>query len=182
MTKDDLTALLPKWFKNIKEYPEIMKAYAKGLNDGEINIKQLFDNLFLQTCDEPTIAYYEGLMKIYPNVSDTLEVRRKRVISRWSMTGSYNEDYIKTQLNQLLGEHNYNFEILWVNIGFGVDVFARIIMYTYIPDGYDLALETWLQTAPAHIRLVIYEQTVTDIKQKMYFGGKCFQTTIENIS
>ena len=83
--------MLPAFFQKLKEFPEIMKAWGKALDDGETNIQKIFDNLFVQTCDAETIATYEELFWIVPQPGDTLEARRNRILNRLSMVVPFSE-------------------------------------------------------------------------------------------
>lgn len=177
MTKEELINLLPPWFQNIREFPEIMKAYAHEFTIAETNMGRVRNNMFLQTCDEDTLADWERIMKIYPEPGEDLEIRRKRVISRWSMQGNYGGSYIQEQLNQLLGEGNFDFRLVVATVGFTTKCFGYIEYYVPVPSGRDLAVALWTDVAPAHIWLTQVDDFDVVINSNLYVGGICQQTT-----
>lgn len=173
MTKEELLELLPVWFQRIREYPEIMKSYAKAFTDLLTNLTSVSDNLYLQRCDEPTLTDWERLMQIYPDPGESLEVRRKHVLARWSMTGAYSLEYVRQQLDDALGAGNYT-----LNIAFsGGTTWGFLIYNDYVEGGRELVSVIWYGTCPAHIRLGQFDAFNIDINSKMYSGGVC-QSTI----
>lgn len=182
MTKEELLELLPVWFQRIREYPEIMKSYAQAFTELQTNLTSVSNNLYLQRCDEPTLADWERLMKIYPAPGEDLVTRRKRVLSRWSMTGSYSEAYIREQLTQILGANNFEFEFVVVQILLMRWTRGKITMKHYVPHALDMAFLLWYHTAPAHIPLSFTGDYEEDINTTAYVGGICTETIIVNIN
>ena len=173
MTKDELLKLLPVWCQRIREYPEIMKAYAQAFTELQTNLASVSDNLYLQRCDEPTLADWERLMKIYPDPGESLEVRRKHVLARWSMTGTYSLKYVQDQLDEALGAENYTLNIYFV----GGVTWAVLNYLHYIEGGRDLVAVIWYGACPAHISFEQYDVFDIDVNSKLYCGGVC-QTTV----
>ena len=67
MNSNDLLIMVPEWFQKVIEYPEIMKAWVYALNQLDGNIRRLWDNQYIQTCDEATLAQYEKFLGIVPS-------------------------------------------------------------------------------------------------------------------
>lgn len=173
MTAQDLLKLLPEFFVKIKEYPEIMQAYTAALDDMEINIGQVRDNMFIQTCDASTIALYEQLFGITPQPGDTLEARRNRVLNRLSMVVPFTERYLRSRLDEMYGAGNYTLTID------STTSTAVMEIHDFISQGIELFCDLWYRVAPAHVALDAHEDIVTEIDHPMYFGGICQQTLIE---
>ena len=167
--------LLPEFFVKIKEYPEIMQAYTAALDDMEINIGQIRDNMFVQTCDASTIALYEQLFGITPQPGDTLEARRNRVLNRLSMVVPFTERYLRSRLDEMYGAGNYTLTIDPTTST------ATMAINDFIDQGIELFCDLWYRTAPAHVALDVHEDIVTDIDSDMYFGGVCQQTIIAQL-
>lgn len=174
MISNDLVKLLPEWFQKIKEYPEIMKAWGKALDDADTNIGQLMANLFIQTCDEGTIGYYEDLLKIYPAPGDTLEIRRNRVLNRWSMVVPFSERFLRVRLDEMYGAGNYTLTVD------STTSTATMELHQFIQQGIELFCELWNSVAPAHVAIDAHEDIVTNIDSTMYMGGVTTQTVIIN--
>ena len=181
MTREELLKLLPVWYQRIKEYPEIMKAYASAFSQLKVHLANVSNNLYLTTCDEPTLADWERLMKIYPAPGEDLDTRRNNVIARWGMVGEYNAGYYREQFNLFFGKDSYVFYKFSCSIPLPGDSYMILEFKTYIPNGRKLAYEIWLLTAPVHVELKVYDRYDTEINSKMYFGGACSQTTIITI-
>ena len=156
----------------IKEYPEIMQAYTAALDDMEINIGQIRDNMFIQTCDASTIALYEQLFGITPQPGDTLEARRNRVLNRLSMVVPFTERYLRARLDEMYGAGTYTLTVDPTTSS------ATMAINDFISQGIELFCDLWYHTAPAHVALDVHEDITTDIDSDMYFGGVCLQTII----
>ena len=172
MTAQDLLRLLPEFFVKIKEYPEIMQAYTAALDDMEINIGQIRDNMFVQTCDASTIALYEQLFGITPQPGDTLDARRNRILNRLSMVVPFTERYLRARLDEMYGAGNYTLTVDPTTSS------ATMAINDFISQGIELFCDLWHHTAPAHVALDVHEDITTDIDSDMYFGGVCQQTVI----
>ena len=175
MTKDDLFEMLPAFFQKLKEFPEIMKAWGKALDDGETNIQKIFDNLFVQTCDAETIATYEELFGIVPQPGDTLEARRNRILNRLSMVVPFSERYLRTRLDEMYGAGNYTLTIDSQTLT------ATMSINSFISQGIELFCDLWYACAPCHVAIDAHEDITTEIDNPLYFGGAIFQTIIESI-
>lgn len=57
----DLIHILPAWFRPVREFQVIMEAHGAALDQAEKQIRQTWDNCFIQTADADTIRMYEEL-------------------------------------------------------------------------------------------------------------------------
>ena len=89
---------LPNYFKSVLEYKEILKAQGYIFDQLEVEIARLYANLYISTCDEQTIAYYEKKLGIVQRFGDTLEFRRSRVLQRFNITVPFSEGFLKEKL------------------------------------------------------------------------------------
>ena len=167
--------MLPAFFQKLKEFPEIMKAWGKALDDGETNIQKIFDNLFVQTCDAETIAMYEELFHITPQPGDTLEARRNRVLNRLSMVVPFTERFLRSRLDEMYGAGNYTLTVD------ATTETATMEIHQFISQGIELFLDLWYSCAPAHVAIDAHEDIVTDINNPLFVGGILNQTIITNI-
>ena len=165
MSKDELLALLPDWFKRVIEYPEIMAAYAKALSDVEKNIDQLWKNQYLQTCDEPTLALYEKLLKITPSGSDSVEYRRSIELNKYSMIVPFSEDFLRDKLDEIFGEDGYTLVIDSPNQT------AELSVVRTVPRGLSIFFDLWFGIAPAQMEITAKEDIESEIDGARVFGG-----------
>ena len=162
-SKNDLVEMLPQFFQNILEYPEIMKAWAKGLDMAGANSQQVWNNLYVQTCDSDTLAQYEAYLGINPSPGDSLSVRRARVMSRLMASVPYSERKIRALLDEMYGVGNYTLTVDPVQCE------AEMRIHVTIDQGVLLFCALWFEMAPAHMAFTVYEDF--RINGKLYIGG-----------
>ena len=174
-TQNELVAMLPQFFKDILEYPEIMKAWAKGLDMVGLSGQQVWDNLYIQTCDSDTLSIYEGYLKLTPAPGDSLEVRRARVLARLMIAIPYSERRIRVLFDEMYGAGNYTLIVDSINSEVTMD------LQVHIEEGVLLFCTTWHEMAPAHMAFTVKEDITTDIDNGLYFGGAVRETIYTNI-
>lgn len=76
----DLIHILPAWFRPVREFQVIMEAHGAALDQAEKQIRQTWDNCFIQTADADTIRMYEELFGLVYKPGETLEFRRQRIL------------------------------------------------------------------------------------------------------
>ena len=175
-TKEELVAMLPELFRQIIEYPEIMKAWAEGLGMAGGLEQQVWDNLYVQTCDEPTLEQYEALLGLVPAPGDSLDVRRQRVLSRLAISIPYSERKMRSVFDEIFGAGTYTLTVDTANqsvdMSFNVHIDGAILTFC----------TTWYSMAPAHMAFTVNEDITTDIDGNMYFGGCVDCTEYTNIA
>ena len=173
ITTNDLIALLPDFFRGIAEYPETMKAYAYVLNQLEGNIKHLWDNQYIQTCDAQTIAIYEQILGLLYEEGDTLIVRRNRIMNRLMLVVPFTEKVLRARLDELFGSYEFTVD--------SVNCEATMVIKSFTQDGLKLFYDLWNQVAPSHMAITAYEDFVTKINGYLRLGGVVCSTKIETI-
>lgn len=170
-----LLALLPQYFQMIKEYPEIMKAWAEGLDLAGNSIEAVWNNLYIMTCDEATLEVWEARLNLTPLPGDSLEIRRERVYYRLSSSVPYSERKIRTLLDQMYGPGGYDLIVDSVNQT------VNMTIKTLVPDGILNFCIMWYSYSPAHVEMSVTEDIESDIDGNMYFGGSVNSTIYINI-
>lgn len=165
MSKDELLAMLPEWFQKIKEYPEIMAAWAYALSTLGNNIMQVWANQYIQTCDEETLSLYERLLGITPSGTSTLEYRRAIVMNRYTMIVPFSESFLLERLNEMFGQDGYVLTIDSANNT------ADMVITSSVARAKSIFLNFWYLVAPAHIEVTAHEEAHSDIDGTQYFGG-----------
>ncbi len=84
---EELITYYPRFYRNVFEMVEILKAYGRILDDIERNIEQTYLNGFIDYADEATISKLENFLKIGQSKNRTLEERRKLVKSYFVGSG-----------------------------------------------------------------------------------------------
>ncbi len=101
---------LPLFIQEYREIREIMKSENPEIQSLEDETEIIFNNQFIQSCNLKGIAKFEELMKITPEINDTLESRISRVLSRWNDTAPYTFIVLCQKLDVLCGKDNYEIE------------------------------------------------------------------------
>ena len=78
---DELITYYPRFYRDIFEMAEILKAHGRIADGIEENIEQTYRNGFLDYANEATISKLENFLKIGQNKNRTLEERRRLVKS-----------------------------------------------------------------------------------------------------
>lgn len=174
-TKNELVKMLPEKFKEVIEYPEIMVAWAKGLNMAGASEQQIWDNLYVQTCDLGTLEQYEALLHITPDPGDSIEARRVRVLAGLAISIPYTERKIRGIFDALFGSGNYT-----LTIDYTTET-ATMVFNTHIDGSIMTFCTSWYGMAPAHMAFTVNEDIHTEIDGDMYFGGYTSSTLYTRI-
>ncbi|WP_241677966.1 putative phage tail protein [Phascolarctobacterium faecium] len=92
----------------------LMNAEQSIYDEAETDIKFAFSRQFVVTADEKGVEQYEKILGIMPTATDSLEFRKRHVITRLSTTPPYTLNYLKQQLTMIFGADNFN---AWVDYG-----------------------------------------------------------------
>lgn len=182
MIKDDLLNLLPDFFKNILEYPEIMKAWGDAFQTGENNIQAVMNNLFVQTCDETTLEYWENLCNITPLAGMSLDDRRQIVIDALSATTGMTWKKFYNYTRNRFMKNMLTLPIIWIDPSLGYNagvpgIRARLTENErYIIRAFT---EFWFRVAPAHVCFIDVQQDngADPTEGAIYMGAGCSNTT-----
>lgn len=108
MIKDvDLIKYLPLYVANYEEIKTIMETenpYIQKLIDEQ---QMIFDNQFIESCNETGIKMFEKLLEITPSLSDTLNTRKTIVMDKWQDDIPYTYRVLIERLDFICGSGNY---------------------------------------------------------------------------
>ena len=163
---------LPRYFRPVIEFQEIIKAHSYGLEKVDGIMARLQANFYIPTCDEPTIAYYEKLLGIAYRIGDSLNFRRVRVLQRLNLVAPFTIGFLRERLTELYGKEGYtlsvNSEECTLTIKVTSDRYGAI----------DLLYDLLIDILPAHIQLIANQEATIYVPGKLYVGGVMF-TLIE---
>lgn len=97
--KMKLKELLPEWYDGIVESELLMAIEDELFEELCIQIEKVHTNQYVSTADNKTIGLYEQMLGITASVSDTLEMRRFRVLTRMTSQVPYTEKYLQELLS-----------------------------------------------------------------------------------
>jgi len=159
--------LLPPYFQSIKDFIALMETERIELTTLQMFIMRVYDNLFIQTCDEDTLRYHEQLLGIFIQPGDTLDERRLRILNRYNTVLPITLPSLKLRLNNLLGVGNWKLDIDYPN--YTVSVTFLNVAVGLINE----AVNMLLQTLPAHLLPII--EIVENLGTDIYIGASIFE-------
>lgn len=160
---EELITYYPRFYRDVYEMVEILKAHGRVADTLEDNIEQAYLNNFVLTADAATIKTWEEMLDITYEETLTLDQRKAVVIGRISGYGHIGEPEIRSLI------------ALYTENAVAVD-FALGIIYIQIEgeifDENNL-LNTLLRRIPAHLALNMRVHTQRTIRQELRvsFGG-----------
>ena len=96
---DTLKSLLPEWYHNVLEM-EVLLGIEQHLAEEFLSqLESAQANQYVSTADSRTISLYEQMLKITPELTDTLETRRFRILTRMTSQTPYNKRYLQELLS-----------------------------------------------------------------------------------
>ena len=170
---------IPEVLNDIPEIREIYKLSEKFMSKYMDDVQAVHDDIFISTSTEYGIFRREKILGISPDVRDTLESRRARVLLKWADATSknpFNLFWLKSKLSSFIGEENYILSLDTKN--------EKMTLQTYIDTfGLSSRLDKWLDTI---IPLNIVVNSHNDIRitntTELSFGGTNVLTEIVNNS
>jgi len=111
----------PDVLANAKEFKTIAAAENPEFKKVWKAIWKQFLNTFVYSLDEDGAARWESMLKLYPASTDTLDTRRKRILSKINSSLPYTERSLQNMLDGIYGAGNievsiaYNKYIVWLD-------------------------------------------------------------------
>lgn len=123
MNKTDLAKYYPIVYKDVLEIEELVKTENKLFEELEKITLEVEQNQFILTANARGLAVYEKMLNIIVNSqSDSIQFRRERLINRLSSLPPFTLRELIGRLNNLLGEDNYNIEVIHDNYELKLDM------------------------------------------------------------
>lgn len=140
-----LIPLLPDFYKDIKDYQQIMHAEERELEKLALFLNVVHDNFYIQSMDAETVASWETILGVPSSASEDLEFRRSRLINRLTTTPPFTLPFLYSKLDELLGEGKWRVVMDYSNYTIYVEAAAETQSYALE------VLYTINQLKPAHI-------------------------------
>ena len=102
---------LPSVVKNTREFVEIDRTEVPELNELWLSIDKLTNDQFISLAHESGIKRWENMLKITPKETETLDVRRFRVLARVNEQPPYTSRALTEQLINLCGADGYSLTV-----------------------------------------------------------------------
>lgn len=167
---------LPDYFKPVLDYQEIVKMFGSAFATALSNAAQISANIYIQTADEPTIAWWESVLGLETQFGDTLEFRRARVLQKVSATVPFSIGFLHDQLTALFGADGYTVDVDPVELTLTVNVNNADY------GALDLLFDLLWDVIPAHLQILASQQVITAMEDKaLYVGASLSSFAIQTI-
>ncbi len=100
---EELLTYYPDFYRNVYEMTEILKVFGKLSDKLENGIEHVFENGFIDTADEKTIAAYERIIGLSASEKKSLAERRGLVKSHLVGTGKISASLINEMIRAYTG-------------------------------------------------------------------------------
>lgn len=135
----NLLDYLPVYLKEYKILSNILKTQTIYLEDMEKDLLFLIENSFVITASEEGVDRFEKMLSIKPFSSDTLEVRKQRILNKLGAKLPYTLETLKEKIEAVIGQ-NYevciNYESFCFSIISTVDQLEKGKLIEEILDEY----------------------------------------------
>ena len=103
----NLLSYLPQFMQEYREIRRIMESEEPELRLLWELLRKVFNNQFIQYCDEDGIIKFEEMLGLHRYENDTLEIRIFRVLTYWNDQIPYTWRVLVNRMDQLCGTGNY---------------------------------------------------------------------------
>lgn len=103
----NLLSYLPQFMQEYREIRSIMASEEPELRLLWELLRKVFNNQFIQYCDEDGISKFEEMLGLHRYENDTLEIRIFRVLTYWNDQIPYTWRVLVNRMDQLCGAGNY---------------------------------------------------------------------------
>ena len=142
----NLQDLLPPVYANIKSMYATAETENTELLNVRLSIRQILENMYIQTCDLETLEYWERTIGIELYGDETEESRRRMVLLYLADNWQITKPYVESVMLELFGEGNFVFEY-----DFNNNLVVKIKMFDVTTNAIRRFMN-WFQTVcPAHI-------------------------------
>lgn len=106
----DLWQYLPDFLKQFRELNTLFEAERPQFQALVHNELSLLNNLFIDTATNEGLKRFEQILHLYPDPTDTLEIRRSNIMSAWFSDKTYTLKTLLNRLSTLQGNDNIQLE------------------------------------------------------------------------
>ena len=107
----DLMKYIPPILQDVAEFKALAIAENPEFDEGWIASANIRYDQFIMTLTENGLKRWEGILDITPKLTDTLDLRRFRILARLNEQTPYTYRTVKGQIELLCGENNYTFDL-----------------------------------------------------------------------
>ena len=170
----DLMMILPKYFRPVLEFKELMKTDGMVLDNLEKDIRKLRDDFYIQTADKESLAEMEKQFSIVAKPGETIDYRRQRLLSKYNTIVPFSIGFLQDRLNELFGG----------DFTMHVDSAKCTITISVTSSRYgavDLLYDLLWDIVPAHLQIIANQQVDNYISGALTASGIMSNTFVQTI-
>jgi len=118
-----LIEYLPDFLQGIREYQEIFKVEDTEIEKLNAQIEKILKEIIVDTAEDYGIERYEKIYNIQNN-EDDINTRRFVISSKINNRLPYSLNWLKSKLNNTLGEENYILNVNYNNYSIQIEISA----------------------------------------------------------
>ena len=108
----NLINYIPIFMQEYQEIKKIMESENPEFNMLWQKLKEVFNNQFIEYCNEDGISKFEAMLNLHKYENDTLEMRIFRVLTYWNAKIPFTWRVLINKMNQLCGSpENYKLDL-----------------------------------------------------------------------
>lgn len=107
----DLIQYLPNVLHDVAEFKEITNTENPEFNLTWRSMQDVFDDQFIMQSTVNGVKRWEKILNIYPKTSDTLEIRKFRILTLLNRHLPYTHRTLIQMLNTMFGEGNFEIKL-----------------------------------------------------------------------
>ena len=107
----NLINYIPIFMQEYQEIKKIMESENPEFNMLWQKLKEVFNNQFIEYCNEDGISKFEAMLNLHKYENDTLEMRIFRVLVAWNDNIPYTWRVLVNKMDQLCGTGNYELNL-----------------------------------------------------------------------
>lgn len=152
MTEINTIHWLPAHIAGMREFQEITKAYDYLLQRAFTDLERVFNNQFLEKLEETGCIMHETVLGITPDVTDTLDDRKRRIRGYYASDLPYTENKLTAVLAAMCGRDG--FEILVNAEEYHVDVMVKLNSVSLVRNVSDVVKQMVPANMTVDIRII----------------------------
>lgn len=160
--------LLNYWMpllRGLKDFQEIAKAEEPELRYLLEACDRTLNNMFIETADEYGIIRYENIMGLVPDIEDTLDTRRFKVLSKWNDKVPYTDRELYNRLLSLCGAGNFQIKERYKEYKLDIETTLGV------RGAFDEVCKMLDLMLPCNLIVAIFNYIKVQKGSSCYFGG-----------
>ncbi|OOM82339.1 hypothetical protein CLPUN_03080 [Clostridium puniceum] len=170
----DVSKYLPPIVRDTENFKDIAKAENPEFNVLlNTNIKDAFNNQFVEDANESGIKRYESIVKIHPKASDTLEDRNAAILLKYNQQLPYTYRTLENKLIALYGIDGFKLGLKNNEYVLNVEIFSSKW------NMFDTTIDNFREIIPCN--LILKATMINKVLSKLLIGGINFmgeETTV----